>query len=70
MNIQTQSVRAAIPRNRGKLDVEERLKHALIKGIVEYIEQDTEEARQKYPAPLQVIEGQHLPKNRGRFCNS
>lgn len=40
-----------------KLDVEERLKHALIKGIVEYIEQDTEEARQKYPAPLQVIEG-------------
>ncbi|MBV6513776.1 MAG: Methionine synthase [Ignavibacteriaceae bacterium] len=40
-----------------KLDVEERLKHALIKGIVDYIEQDTEEARQKYPAPLQVIEG-------------
>ena len=37
--------------------VEERLKHALIKGITEYIEADTEEARQKYPAPLDVIEG-------------
>ncbi|HEY2931456.1 MAG TPA: methionine synthase [Acidobacteriota bacterium] len=37
--------------------VEERLSHALIKGIVDFIEQDTEEARRKYPAPLAVIEG-------------
>lgn len=37
--------------------VEERLKHALIKGIVEYIDVDTEEARRKYPKPLDVIEG-------------
>ena len=37
--------------------VEARLKHALIKGIVEYIDQDTEEARQKYGRPLHVIEG-------------
>ncbi|HMT12191.1 MAG TPA: dihydropteroate synthase, partial [Ignavibacteria bacterium] len=37
--------------------VEERLKHALIKGIVEFIDADTEEARQKYPQPLDVIEG-------------
>ncbi len=37
--------------------VEERLRHALIKGIVEFIEEDTEEARQLYPSPLQVIEG-------------
>ncbi len=37
--------------------VEERLRHALVKGIVEYIEEDTEEARQLYPSPLQVIEG-------------
>ncbi|MFN4298279.1 MAG: methionine synthase [Thermaurantimonas sp.] len=37
--------------------VEERLKHALIKGIDEFIEQDTEEARQKYGRPLDVIEG-------------
>lgn len=37
--------------------VEERLKHALVNGITEYIDQDTEEARQKYPKPLEVIEG-------------
>ncbi|MCK6622256.1 MAG: methionine synthase [Calditrichaceae bacterium] len=40
-----------------KLPVEERLKHALIKGIVEFIEQDTEETRRKFAHPLQVIEG-------------
>ncbi len=38
-------------------DVEERLKHALVNGITEYIDADTEEARQKYPTPLEVIEG-------------
>jgi len=37
--------------------VEERLKHALINGIVDYIDQDVEEARQKYEKPLSVIEG-------------
>ncbi len=37
--------------------VEERLKHALVKGIVEFIEQDTEEARQKFPTSLEIIEG-------------
>ncbi len=37
--------------------VEERLTHSLVKGIVEYIEKDTEEARQKYGKPLAVIEG-------------
>ena len=37
--------------------VEERLKHALINGITDFIEADTEEARQKYPKPLDVIEG-------------
>jgi len=37
--------------------VEERLKHALIKGIVEFIDVDTEEARLKYPKPIDVIEG-------------
>ena len=37
--------------------VEERLKHALIKGIVDYIDIDTEEARKKAPRPLDVIEG-------------
>ena len=37
--------------------VEERLSHALVKGIVDYIEADTEEARQKAARPLDVIEG-------------
>ncbi|MGE5679465.1 MAG: methionine synthase [Bacillota bacterium] len=37
--------------------VEERLKHALIKGITDYVEEDTEEARRKYSAPIEVIEG-------------
>jgi len=40
-----------------KTAVEERLKHGLVKGIVDFIEADTEEARQKYPNPLEVIEG-------------
>lgn len=37
--------------------VEERLKHALVNGITDFIDQDTEEARLKYPKPLDVIEG-------------
>lgn len=37
--------------------VEERLKHALVNGITDYIDEDTEEARLKYPKPLEVIEG-------------
>ena len=37
--------------------VEERLSHALVKGIVEYIDIDVEEARQKYDRSLHVIEG-------------
>ena len=37
--------------------VEERLKHALVKGITTHIIEDTEEARQKLPTPLEVIEG-------------
>ncbi|MCB9769625.1 MAG: methionine synthase [Candidatus Omnitrophica bacterium] len=37
--------------------VEKRLEHALLKGIIEYIDEDVEEARQKYDSPLKVIEG-------------
>jgi len=40
-----------------KATVEERLSHALVKGIVEYIDEDTEEARNKLGRPLHVIEG-------------
>ncbi|NVK25703.1 MAG: methionine synthase [Gammaproteobacteria bacterium] len=38
-------------------DVVKRLEYALVKGITQYIEEDTEEARQFYDRPLQVIEG-------------
>jgi 5-methyltetrahydrofolate--homocysteine methyltransferase len=37
--------------------VEERLSHALVKGIVEFIEEDTEECRLKFNRPIEVIEG-------------
>ena len=37
--------------------VEERLSHALVKGVTDFIEQDIEEARLKYAKPLHVIEG-------------
>ncbi|MGI8880362.1 MAG: methionine synthase [Jatrophihabitans sp.] len=37
--------------------VAKRLEHALVHGIVEFIEDDTEEARQQFARPLQVIEG-------------
>jgi len=38
-------------------DVNKRLEHALVKGIADYIEEDTEEARQSAKRPLHVIEG-------------
>ncbi len=37
--------------------VQKRLSHALVKGITEFIEEDTEEARLQYDRPLEVIEG-------------
>lgn len=37
--------------------VAKRIEHALVKGIVDFIEEDTEEARQQFDAPLHVIEG-------------
>jgi 5-methyltetrahydrofolate--homocysteine methyltransferase len=37
--------------------VEERLQYALVRGVLDFIEADTEEARQKYERPLSVIEG-------------
>ena len=48
--------------------VEERLKHALVKGIVEYIDADVEEARQKYDRPLhdhrRPADGRHERRRR------
>lgn len=40
-----------------KEPVEKRLEHALVKGIVDFIDEDTEEARQQHEKPLHVIEG-------------
>lgn len=40
-----------------ELPVEKRLEHALVNGITDFIEADTEEARQKAERPLHVIEG-------------
>jgi len=40
-----------------KLPVAERLSHALVKGIVEFIDQDTEECRLSFDRPIEVIEG-------------
>jgi 5-methyltetrahydrofolate--homocysteine methyltransferase len=37
--------------------VEKRIEHALVKGIADYIVEDTEELRQKMDRPIQVIEG-------------
>jgi 5-methyltetrahydrofolate--homocysteine methyltransferase len=38
-------------------DVESRITHALVKGVIDFVDEDTEEARQKYTSPLKVIEG-------------
>jgi 5-methyltetrahydrofolate--homocysteine methyltransferase len=48
---------AAVADEWRKGTVEERLSHALVKGIVDFIDLDIEEARQKYGRPLLVIEG-------------
>jgi 5-methyltetrahydrofolate--homocysteine methyltransferase len=37
--------------------VEQRLSHALVHGVIDFIEQDVEEARQAYARPLEIIEG-------------
>jgi len=37
--------------------VEQRLAHALVKGIADWVVEDTEEARRKFERPIQVIEG-------------
>ncbi|HYK55886.1 MAG TPA: DUF559 domain-containing protein, partial [Flavisolibacter sp.] len=40
-----------------KGSVQERLSHSLVKGIIDYLDEDVEEARQQYSRPLEVIEG-------------
>jgi 5-methyltetrahydrofolate--homocysteine methyltransferase len=40
-----------------ELTLEQRMTHALVRGIDEFVNEDVEEARQKYDAPLNIIEG-------------
>ena len=53
---QTQEVDRAEAEWRGR-PVNERLSHALVKGIVDHLEEDLEEARRNYPTALEIIEG-------------
>ena len=46
-----------------KLSVEKRISHALVEGILEYIEADTEEARRNYERPIHV----HRRTANGRY---
>lgn len=55
--LQTKGKKKRVNKRWRKLSVEKRLSHALVEGIIEYIEDDTEEARLKYERPIQVIEG-------------
>jgi 5-methyltetrahydrofolate--homocysteine methyltransferase len=50
-------IEAAVDLEWRKASVEERLSHALVKGITDFIDEDVEEARLKYNRPLQIIEG-------------
>ena len=49
--------KAPVEKEAWRRPVEERLSHALVKGIIDFIDVDTEEARQKCTRPLDVIEG-------------
>ena len=55
--LQRKGKKKRVSRKWRKLPVEERLRHALVEGILEHIEADTEEARQNYERPIHVIEG-------------
>ncbi|MDP3148399.1 MAG: methionine synthase [Ignavibacteria bacterium] len=56
-NVKQKGKEAVVVDEWRKAPVEERLKHALIKGVVDYIDEDTEEARKIYPQAIGVIEG-------------
>ncbi len=57
-NAEMDAIRASsIPADWRNDTVEARLSYALVKGIDTFVEQDTEECRQKYPRPLDIIEG-------------
>ncbi len=51
------SKRTRVNKEWRKLPVEQRISHALVEGIIEHIEADTEEARLNFDRPIHVIEG-------------
>ncbi len=55
--LQRKGKKRRVSRKWRKLPVAERLRHALVEGILAYIEADTEEARHNYERPIHVIEG-------------
>ena len=55
--VQGQATKREVDLRWREASVEERLSHALVHGIVDFIEEDVEEARQALPRPLDVIEG-------------
>ena len=55
--LQSKGKKRRVSRKWRKLPVEGRISHALVEGIIEYIEADTEAARLTYERPIQVIEG-------------
>jgi 5-methyltetrahydrofolate--homocysteine methyltransferase len=55
--VQGEATRREVDLSWREVPVERRLEHALVHGIVDFIEEDTEEARQRADRPLDVIEG-------------
>src|SRR5204862_514938 len=55
--VRGEATRREVDLSRREAPVEQRLEHALVHGIVDFIEEDTEEARQRADRPLDVIEG-------------
>ena len=56
-SFQGQGIKRTINLEWRKAKTEERIKHALIEGVADFIEEDTEEARKKHERPIKVIEG-------------
>ncbi len=56
-NVEGSSARASRDQSWRSLPVEQRLVHALVEGIADYIEEDVEEARRRRSRPIEVIEG-------------
>ena len=55
--VQGEATRREVDLSWREAPVEKRLEHALVHGIVDFIEEDTEEARKRADRPLDVIEG-------------